>query len=500
MDALDVERSIAEGEQALQALITFVRERAGKLEAHEAEKGLFKRLLPMGWAAMKRYFAQRGTGDVGPAITRADSGVLPREPKLRRRDYFSLVGTFAVARTCYRMPGEPGIFPLDAQVNLPERCYSYFLQEWMTLFEVEHPFKESASWFAQLFDLEVAERVVMAVAQEAPEDDEGFDAQRPVPPEDTEGELLVVSFDGKGVPMIKAEAVKLKAKLGTGEKRQRKKEALVGVSDTVEAKPRAPEALAELLVDPEAARARRQREGTRDEAPRAQQVRRVASLVRTKQAVMELIKADAERRDPQHRTPLVIRLDGALCRWNLAPKLFKPWKHMTCVLDMMHVVSSLWTAANAVFQEGSRDGTRWVQVKLTEILRGRVGYVIGGRRQILTKRQLRKSVRQTLAKVITFLHNHRRWMQYDAYLAAGLPVGTGVVESACGAVVKHRMEGEGKRWSLAGAEAILALRSLKKSHDHDLRDYWRFRARQVRLRLYGRQPKYRPTERLRRVA
>jgi hypothetical protein len=274
----------------------------------------------------------------------------------------------------------------------------------------------------------------------------------------------------------------------------------VGVSYTVDAKPRAPEALAELLVDPEAARARRQREETRDEAPRAQQVRRVASLVRTKQAVMELIKADAERRDPQHRKPLVILLDGALCLWSLASKLFKQWKHVTCVLDIMHVVIYLWPAANALFQEGSKDGTRWVQVKLTEILRGRVGYVIGGLRQILTKRQLRKSVRQTLAKVITFLHNHRCWMQYDAYLAAGLPVGTGVVESACGAVVKHRMEGEGKRWSLTGAEAILALRSLKKSHDNDLRDYWRFHARQVRLRLYGRQPKYWPTERLRRVA
>ena len=79
--------------------------------------------------------------------------------------YFSLFGKFKVARTCYRTPGEPGIFPLDAQVNLPKRCYSYFLQEWMTLFEVEHPFKESASWFEQLFDLEVAESVLMEVAR-----------------------------------------------------------------------------------------------------------------------------------------------------------------------------------------------------------------------------------------------------------------------------------------------------------------------------------------------
>jgi hypothetical protein len=500
MDALDVETSIAAGEQALQALLQFAREYAGKLEAHEAEKGIFKRLLPIGLAAMKLYFAQRGTGDVGPAITRADGILLPRENKLRGRDYCSLFGKVQGARTCYRTPGEPGLFPLDAQVNLPERCYSYFLQEWMTWFAVEHPFQESAGLFAQLFDLDVAESVLREVAQEAPQDYEDFYAQRPVPPEASAGELLVVSFDGKGVPMITAEAVKLKAKLGTGEKRQQKKEALVGVSYTVDAKPRSPEALAELLVEPEAARARRQRDPLTDDAPRAQQVRRVASLTRTKQAVMELVKADVERRDPQHRKPWVILLDGALGLWSLAPKLFKPWKRMTCVLDIMPVVSYLWTAANALFGEASKAGKHWVQHKLTAILRGRVGYVIGGLRQILTKQRLRPSVQQTLAKVITFLHNHRRWMHYDPYLAMGLPVGTGVVESACGAVVKHRMEGEGKRWSLAGAEAILTLRSLKKSHDHDLRDYWRFRARQEQVRLYARQPKYRPTGRLRRVA
>jgi hypothetical protein len=500
MDALEVETSIAEGEQALQALLQFVREQAGTLEAHEAEKGIFKRRLPIGLAAMKRYFAQRGTGEVGPAVTRADGVHLPREQTLRGRDDFSLFGKFKVARTCYRTPGESGIFPLDAQVTLPARCDSYFLQEWMTWFAVEHPFTDSVGFFAQLFDLDVAESVLMAVAQEAPEDYEDFYAQRPVPPAESAGALLVVSFDGKGVPMLKDEAVKLNAKLGPGEKRQQKKEALVGVSDTVDPKPRAPEALAERLVDPEAARARRQREGTRDEAPRAQQVRRVASLVRPKREVMECIKADAERREPQHRPPLVVLLDGALGLWRLAPQLFKPWKRVTCVRDIMHVVGYLWSAANALFGEASRAGKHWGQQKLTAILRGRVGYVIGGLRQILTKQRLRKSVRETLANVITFFHNHRRWMRDDAYLAAGLPVGTGVVESACGSVVKHRMEGEGKRWSLDGAEAILTLRSLKKSHDNDLRDYWRFRARQMRGRLYGHKPKYKPAPRLRRVA
>ena len=141
---------------------------------------------------------------------------------------------------------------MDAQVNLPARCYSYAMQEAMTVFEVEHPFKESAGFFAQLFDLDVAESVLMAVAQEASEDYAGFYVQRPMLPEESEGAPLVVSFDGKGVPMIKEEEVKPKAKLGTGEKRQR--------GDVA------------------------------DDAPRAQQVRRLASLVQTKQAVMERMR------------------------------------------------------------------------------------------------------------------------------------------------------------------------------------------------------------------
>ena len=68
---------------------------------------------------MKLYFAQRGTGDVGPAITRADGVLLAREQKLRGRDYFSLFGKFAVARTCYRAAGEPGISRWTSRSTFP---------------------------------------------------------------------------------------------------------------------------------------------------------------------------------------------------------------------------------------------------------------------------------------------------------------------------------------------------------------------------------------------
>jgi len=388
MEARDVETSIAAGEQALQALLQCARASAGTREAHAAEPGLCKRRLPMGLAALKRSLAQGGTGDVGPAVTRADGVFLPREQPLRGRESCSRFGTFAVARTGDRTPGAPGICPLDAQVNRPARGDAYVLQEWMPWFAVEHPFQERASWCEPCFALELAESVLMEVAQEAPAA--------------SAGALLVVSVDGTGGPMMTAEAVKRKATLGPGEKRPRKKAALVGVGDTVDAKPRSPEALAERLVDPEAAHARQQRAGTADAGPRAHQVRRVASLVRTKPAVRELIKADAERRDPQHHHPVVVWRDGALGLWHLAPKLFTPWKRVTSVRDIIHVVSDLGTAATAWFPEGSRGGKPWVQATLTAMLSGRVGSVIGGLRQLLTKRRLRQSVRETLANVVVF--------------------------------------------------------------------------------------------------
>ena len=158
---------------------------------------------------------------------------------------------------------------------------------------------------------------------------------------------------------------------------------------------------------------------------------------------------------------LAVLLDGDLNLWRQVKKRFREWPDSHLILDIMHVASYLWVAGNALFGEKkSHDKSRWVQDKLTELLRGRVGYVTGSLRLILAKRSLSESRRKAIQSTITYFTNHRQWRRYDAYLAAGLPVATGVIESVCGSLVKHRMEGNGKRWSVAGAEAILLLRSM----------------------------------------
>jgi hypothetical protein len=196
MAALEVETSMAEGEQARQAWSTWAREHAGPREAHAAAKGLFKRLWPMGLAAMTWSCAECGTGAGGAAMTRADGLLLTREKPLRGRQDFSLCGPCAGARTCDRTAGAPGICPLDAPVHRPERGDASVLPEWRTGFAVEPPVKERAGGFAQLCALEGAERVLREVAKAAPEDDAGVSAQRPVPPAARAGALLVVRVDG----------------------------------------------------------------------------------------------------------------------------------------------------------------------------------------------------------------------------------------------------------------------------------------------------------------
>jgi hypothetical protein len=74
-------------------------------------------------------------------------------------------------------------------------------------------------------------------------------------------------------------------------------------------------------------------------------------------------------------------------------------------------------------------------------------------------------------------------MKYDAYLAAGYPIGSGVIEGACRYVVKDRMERTGMRWEIEGASAMLELRSLYLNGDWQA--FMNYRIKCEQEELYG---------------
>ena len=135
------------------------------------------------------------------------------------------------------------------------------------------------------------------------------------------------------------------------------------------------------------------------------------------------------------------------------------------ILDIIHACEYVWEAGTAIHGEKSSKRRQWVRKKLLDLLDGKVGYVIGALKQIKNKRKLSESKLETLDKVIRYFTNHKHMMKYDEYLAKGYPIGTGVVESARGSLVKNRMERNGMRWGMTGAQAMLDLRAVKKNTD-----------------------------------
>jgi len=476
MKAISAELCISEGKLDFDSLFDYVGENSAAFTAYEMEKCIFRMIQRIGLAAMKYYFATKGTGDVGGEL-KLDTGLnLQKESGLRGRDYFSVFGKVKVPRSCYRLEGVGGVMPLDAQVDFPDRCYSYLLQELMDLSSIRDSFGQCENTFLKFLGLEISPSRFEVISQESCTSyDDFYQKKEPCSPE-SEGEIHAVGFDGKGVPVIKRELAELESVLGEAEteKRPKKKEATVGVSYSVDRKVRNAREVADNLVYPE----KREKGGKQGEDVRARNVRRFASLKRSREEVATRIIEDAVSRDPEHKKPLVVLMDGALSLWSMVARVLKGVEYVG-ILDIIHVSEYVWCAGTALYGEKTVETKKWVHSQLERILEGKVEDVIEGLLQKLREESLSRSQSKALEGTIRYFENHRQWMKYDEYLSAGYPIGTGVVESTCGHTVKDRMEGSGRRWSIEGAEATLLLRSVYTSGDWER--YWEAHMRRERI-------------------
>ncbi len=467
MPPYTIEMSIIEGELEIKDLFKYVENNAEDLDAYEMEEGIKERLNKIGLAAMKCYFATKGTGDVGDQFQLEDGTVLKKEGQLRDRTLFSVFGKLVIPRTCYRIKGKPGIMPLDAQANLPDRMYSYLLQEYMDLLSIRDPFEQSSEILEKFLGFKIYSNRFEAITRTSSASyDQYYDAKQ-LPDPESEGTIIVTGFDGKGVPVIKSEAAKIIARGGKGKKRQKKKEAIVGVSYTIDSNIRTPEQVAKNLVYPDESNCQEKNV----DKPRAKNIRRLASLESSKEEVFHEIINHSLNRDPEKNKPLVVVMDGALCLWLILAKVMTNIPYVG-ILDIIHVTEYLWKVANALYKEGTALGKKWVYDNLLLILQGRVSSVIDKLKRMSEIENLTKSQLDAIDECRRYFINHQEWMKYDEYLKAGYPIGSGVVESTCGHTVKNRMEGTGRRWSIEGAESILLLRSVYTSQDWN--QYWQF--------------------------
>ena len=68
------------------------------------------------------------------------------------------------------------------------------------------------------------------------------------------------------------------------------------------------------------------------------------------------------------------------------------------------------------------------------------------------------TVQDTIRAVHAYLERHREHIDYAKYQELGLPLGSGMVESACKWLIQQRFKGVGMRWSEDGFNHLLHLR------------------------------------------
>ena len=145
--------------------------------------------------------------------------------------------------------------------------------------------------------------------------------------------------------------------------------------------------------------------------------------------------------------------DGALWIWDVAEDICPDGQQ---VVDWYHATEHLYKAAITLYPHDSDlpKRQRWVKKYKDHLYMGRIEKIIS----VLHKRGV--------SHLATYFERHKRRMQYLTFREAGLPIGSGTVESGV-KQFKQRLTGTGMRWHLDNANRMIVLRSAILGHDFD---------------------------------
>jgi hypothetical protein len=186
-----------------------------------------------------------------------------------------------------------------------------------------------------------------------------------------------------------------------------------------------------------------------------------------------MVAAEALRRNFAEAALRAFLGDGSAWIWGLHRRYFPTF---VAIVDFLHALAHLFAAARAMAPD--TDG-RWelFQAWAEACWKGRVDQVIAELRTWCDtqvglggcplERLADDDPRRIVARVLGYLEDNRKRMDYPRYRRDGLPWTTSHVESTV-KVFNRRVKGSEKFWSEPGAEAILQLRAAFLSEDSRL--------------------------------
>ncbi len=479
------EQATLKAQHRFESLLDLVRQASQDGQRIDlVERDLIRYLLALGFDLLTAFIAHHGDGDQGPEVEVTDGHVVRRLPESHDRRYVSIFGELTISRVVYGTREGQKIeeVPLDRRLGLPEGDFSYVLEDWSQRLCLKESFAEAGHSLEMLLGLRLGRRTLEQMNRDVADYAAGFRESIEPPSPEEEGPLLVVTADGKGVPMRKpeSEGPRRHHRRGKGEKANKKRMACVGAVYSIEPFVRTADDILDEVLRDECAK----------ERPRPQHKHVWAEMTRevegqppvtAKDGVFCQLFDELAVRNPSQDHPVICLMDGERSLWDAREAYFP---EAVGILDLFHVLERLWAVAHCFHTEGSDEAKQFVEYRLRDLLQGRVGYVISGLRKRLRAEKLSGQRRGVVRSAVEYLANNREHMRYDEYLAAGYPIGSGVAEGACRHLVKDRMEQTGMRWTPAGAQAMLHVRALYLNDQWE--EFLEYRIEREQTRLYGR--------------
>ncbi len=466
-------------------------EQALGLEHEELEKQAmqagfeFMRLLTQAHLDLRTAREQRRAD-----VADADGDVRVTCEDGHERTRVMIYGPVRTSRIAYRKQGKENLYPQDAELNWGERAYSAGIIRRNAGAVAAAPFGQAAAQVSAQGAIHLGKRQSEELAIAAAADFGAFYAsRRPVPCDPVTG--LLLTADGSAFPVLpgalrpataKAAAARAAAAAASGwpddpgdlRKSRKRMAELAAVADIAPA-PRTPGDILAALFGPGSGGP------PANPGPKAAGKTMFASVRKPAGEVIAEAFAEAHRRDCDHLRPWFAVVDGNNHQIETITTLAADYQvKVPILIDLIHVTHYLWKAANSFFYPGDPAARAWVKDQTGKILAGKHRDVRAGIRRRASTYGYSPAERAGADECADYLEHKQDYLDYPAFLAAGWPVASGLIEGAARWIVKDRLEVTGARWGLDGAEAVLKLRALHGTGD--LGDYLDYHFQQEKHR------------------
>jgi len=388
--------------------------------------------------------------DISPTLPCVCCGQLARYAGRRGKNFNSVLGALRLERAYYHCEQcKAGFCPRDRFLGLESGSLSPGVLRMVGLVGSMVSFEEGHELLHELAGVDVptkhVERAAEALGREIAEDEklvfEPPGANEPLAP------TLYLGMDGTGVPVRKEELVGRPGKQPDGSAKTREVK----------------------LVTIWSAEGR-DKEGTpvRDVGSVSYSAAIESAAHKDTDATPSEFAARVEREATRRRferTPRQAVLgDGAKWIWNLADEHFPD---AVQILDRFHAKQHLSDVAKSIHGAGTELSQHWAHERYDELDNGDVDAIINSLR-------LHSPKDDEARKCIDYVERNRERMRYPEFRQAGLCTSTGVVEAGCKLAIGTRCKRAGMHWTVAGVDAIIALRCCKLSGRFE--EFWERRA------------------------